>query len=292
MVLYILSQIFGGIALILALLVYVQKDRKKLLIFGTITNATLTISFLFLQSWIAAALFGLASLRMLTFYFMDKKNTRLGISIAILVAFLLANVVSTLFTWTWWYDFLLMAAACAFTFGVWMKGEHLVRINNLIYASLLVYHNIIIANWMGLAVSICLIISVVIFYMQKAVKHFRREKNSGVKSHEMRLYSKPFLLIESGIKTIEYRLNDLKRQSIRVGDSITFYELPEEKNTIKVTVLGLKKYKNLLEMYTDTFEEYLKDFYVNPQSAVDDTTYFADADIQKFGCLAIRFRKE
>lgn len=176
MVLYIFSQVFGCIALILMLLVYVQKDRNKLLIFGTITNVALTISFLFLQSWIAAGLFGIASLRMISFYFLDKKQVKVGVSVAVLVVFLIANVISTLFTWTWWYDFLLMAGVCAFTFGVWTKGEHLVRITNAIYNCLLIYHNIIIFNWMGLAVAVAGLVSVGVYYVRKIVERSHLKK--------------------------------------------------------------------------------------------------------------------
>ena len=43
--------------------------------------------------------------------------------------------------------------------------------------------------------------------------------------HEMKLNKEPFEKIRDGKKTIELRLNDEKRQRVRVGDSIVFRSL-------------------------------------------------------------------
>lgn len=112
-----------------------------------------------------------------------------------------------------------------------------------------------------------------------------------MKNHDMRLHAEPFEMIESGIKDIEYRLNDDKRKEINIGDTITFYKRPEETQTIKVLVTDLKHYKNLLEMYTATFERDFKNRYENPQAVVDDTPYYTDEEVEKHGCLAIYFKK-
>lgn len=40
--------------------------------------------------------------------------------------------------------------------------------------------------------------------------------------HEMGLYEVPFRSIEQRLKTVEIRLNDLKRQQVQVGDQIQF----------------------------------------------------------------------
>lgn len=107
----------------------------------------------------------------------------------------------------------------------------------------------------------------------------------------MNLYEGPYSRIKSGIKTIEYRLNDEKRQTVAVGDIITFYKLPEKKESIKTTVTDLKYYDTLLEMYTDTFDLYLKDIYDTPEDVVEATTYYTEEEVKKYGCVAIYFKK-
>lgn len=112
-----------------------------------------------------------------------------------------------------------------------------------------------------------------------------------MQNHEMKLQDNPFDLIEQNIKTIEYRLNDEKRKKIKVGDSITFHNINDANKMLKVIVIELRHYKDLLEMYKDTFNMYLKDYYNNPEEAVLDTPYYSNEEIEKYGCLGIIFKR-
>lgn len=112
-----------------------------------------------------------------------------------------------------------------------------------------------------------------------------------MKNHEMRLHEGPFNMIANDVKDIEYRLNDEKRKEIQIGDTITFYKRPLLKDTIKVLVTDLKYYKTLLEMYSATFERDFKDRYNSPQDVVDDTPYYTNEEVEKYGCVAIYFKK-
>lgn len=58
-------------------------------------------------------------------------------------------------------------------------------------------------------------------------------------NHNMKLNPSPFTAIETGKKNIELRLNDQKRQQIKIGDTITFSNTDdsEQKLYTKVTVL-------------------------------------------------------
>ena len=112
-----------------------------------------------------------------------------------------------------------------------------------------------------------------------------------MKTHEMRLNDIYFDQIKSGKKDIEYRLNDEKRQLLKIGDHIIFYKRPEEKETITVKVVGLKTYHTLLEMYQDTFDRFLKDTFTSPEEVVKATTYYSAEEVEKYGCLAIFIQK-
>jgi len=65
----------------------------------------------------------------------------------------------------------------------------------------------------------------------------------------MTLFEESFNKIKNKQKSIEVRLNDDKRQNIRVGDLITFYKLTEktERTTVKVLQnIHLKALKNYI----------------------------------------------
>lgn len=67
--------------------------------------------------------------------------------------------------------------------------------------------------------------------------------------HNMGLYETPFNSIKSGRKIVEVRLYDEKRRKIKLGDTIKFTKVPENNETIKVEVTGLRKYPTFREMY-------------------------------------------
>lgn len=58
-------------------------------------------------------------------------------------------------------------------------------------------------------------------------------------THKMNLQDKYFDFIKNGTKRIELRLNDEKRQQIKIGDSIEF---SNEKDKFTAKVIGLLKY--------------------------------------------------
>ena len=66
--------------------------------------------------------------------------------------------------------------------------------------------------------------------------------------HKMRLVDFAFNAIKNGEKDIEIRLNDEKRQLIKIGDIIEFKNLDTDE-TINVEVINLYKYDNFDELF-------------------------------------------
>ena len=108
--------------------------------------------------------------------------------------------------------------------------------------------------------------------------------------HEMKLDNKPFELIKNGSKTIEMRLYDEKRQSIKIGDIIEFTNrLTEEK--IKVEVLALHKFANFTKMYANfnkVLLGYKEDEEANP---LDMEKYYSKEEQTKYGVVGIEIKK-
>ena len=59
--------------------------------------------------------------------------------------------------------------------------------------------------------------------------------------HTMNVQAKYYNLLKSGIKTVELRLFDEKRQKIKVGDEIVFSNLSDPNDHFKALVLGLHR---------------------------------------------------
>ena len=67
-------------------------------------------------------------------------------------------------------------------------------------------------------------------------------------THHLQLATIPFKAITSGVKTIESRLYDEKRQAIQLGDTIIFTNRENINQTVPVEVIGLLRYETFHDL--------------------------------------------
>ncbi len=107
-------------------------------------------------------------------------------------------------------------------------------------------------------------------------------------THQMKLQLSPFEKIKARTKTIEIRLNDEKRQLLKVGDKIEFSLMTDPSQTVKVEVVDLEKFSTFKEM----FAAYPAREYGGENQ--DDWElmykYYSPQDEAKYGVLAIRVK--
>lgn len=110
-----------------------------------------------------------------------------------------------------------------------------------------------------------------------------------MKNHIMNLNPAPFEMIKSGIKTIELRLFDEKRQKIKVGDSITFISTKNVEETLQVKVKALYLFESFDELYKSL--PLLKCGYteedIHTASPDDMEVYYSAEKQQKYGVVGI-----
>lgn len=109
--------------------------------------------------------------------------------------------------------------------------------------------------------------------------------------HEMCLADEPFDMIVSGKKIIEVRLNDEKRGEISAGDIIVFYRKSHINDMCAVTVIGLRRYNNFLQLFSS---ERLADTgctdMTAEQAAQSMYKYYSPEQEEKDGVLAIEIK--
>lgn len=69
-------------------------------------------------------------------------------------------------------------------------------------------------------------------------------------NHSLQLATVPFDAITTGIKTIESRLFDEKRQQIQLGDTITFTNRETPDQTQSTKVIGLLRYNTFHDLFS------------------------------------------
>ena len=99
-----------------------------------------------------------------------------------------------------------------------------------------------------------------------------------------------FNLIKSGTKTIELRLNDLKRQKIKVGDLIEFTNrITDEKMVVRVVdLIKFNSFSDLYKNFSKVSMGYREDEDANPS---DMELYYSLEEQEKYGVLAIKIEK-
>jgi len=100
-----------------------------------------------------------------------------------------------------------------------------------------------------------------------------------------------FRVVKKGIKNVEVRVNDQKRQNLKIGDTIAFYKRPSDDEMIEVVVTNLKYYNNFEELgnYYPMERLYLRDF--NKDAWYDlMKRFYSTEEVIKYGVVAIEFK--
>ena len=101
-----------------------------------------------------------------------------------------------------------------------------------------------------------------------------------------------FEIVKNGTKDVEVRLNDEKRQQLKIGDTLIFLKRPLEDEEIRAQVEGLDYYedfKTLVEQY-DMKELYLEE-YTKEMFLKELEKFYTLEQQKKYGVVAIRFKK-
>ena len=110
---------------------------------------------------------------------------------------------------------------------------------------------------------------------------------------DMKLQKEYYNYIKNGTKRIEIRLNDEKRSKIKINDIIKFHLIDNEDEFIKVKVMGLLKYNNIIDLINDHDMKLLTryDMKSNELIHIFNDIYSIEKQ-QIYGILGIRFKLE
>ena len=108
--------------------------------------------------------------------------------------------------------------------------------------------------------------------------------------HEMKLHNQPFEKIKSGTKTIELRLNDEKRQLLKIKDIIEFTNRTTNEKLL-VEIEDLYKYPSFEELYKH-FDKVSMGYNEDEEAnSKDMEEYYSKEEQDKYGVLGIQIRK-
>jgi ASC-1-like (ASCH) protein len=106
--------------------------------------------------------------------------------------------------------------------------------------------------------------------------------------HCLQLHPLPFAQIKSGTKTIEVRLNDEKRQTIAVGDTIVFVSRADTEDRVRTMVAGLLHYPTFQALYAAHPPEIYGAIHADEYVRMYE--YYTREDEVRYGVLGIQVR--
>lgn len=112
--------------------------------------------------------------------------------------------------------------------------------------------------------------------------------------HIMKINANAFERMKLGIKLREYRVNDEKRQQVRVGDTIEFQKLPDLDEKILMDVKEIELYDSLDAAIESHFEEDFSDRHVDVIRTVNsfyDKGYYDKNEVDKYGMVVFQIKK-
>lgn len=108
--------------------------------------------------------------------------------------------------------------------------------------------------------------------------------------HEMKLNNGPYVNIKNGTKTIELRLNDDKRQLLKIKDLIEFTNR-ETLEQMLVEIQNLYHYPSFDELYKH-FDKVSMGYKENDVADPKDMEkYYSKEEQEKYGVLGIEINK-
>ena len=108
--------------------------------------------------------------------------------------------------------------------------------------------------------------------------------------HEMKLNNGPYVNIKNGTKTVELRLNDEKRQLLKIKDLIEFTNR-ETLEQMLVEIQNLYHYPSFDELYKH-FDKVSMGYKENDVADPKDMEkYYSKEEQEKYGVLGIEIKK-
>ena len=151
--------LFGALGILVNVLIYQQKDAKRLVLFKLASDVVWSLHYFFLSAYTAMAISMIAIVRELTFY---KEKKSKAANSALLVFFIILSIASAYITWGGYKSLLPTCASIISVISFWRKSPRLSRFLALPISFSMLTYDIFSGSHLGVANEIFTICSTVI----------------------------------------------------------------------------------------------------------------------------------
>ena len=143
----IFVQGIGAVSLICSLLSFQQKKRRNIMLFQMSASLLFSLQLLLLGAFTGACVDFISFIR--TLVFEKRGKYKWADSPFLLIAFLLAMIVSGIVTWDNIYSLLAILGSCLSTLALWMKSERKILLISLLVGPCWIVYNLLHGSYTG-----------------------------------------------------------------------------------------------------------------------------------------------
>lgn len=114
-ILFVIAQGFGGVAVILGFLSFIQKRKQTILVLQLVTALVFTAHYVLLEAYSAVPLNFLGAVACVFYYYLDKQGKR---NVLIPLVFVVLKVVLGVLAWKGWHSALVITGVVVSTLGL------------------------------------------------------------------------------------------------------------------------------------------------------------------------------
>jgi len=177
---FVISQIFGAINIIIALIRYQYKDKAKTLRLAAVGNVFKALNYVFLLNWSLAGLKLVSIAKNLMFAKTSKGMMKFWKSLLIFIIFSLISTAVVLVAWWFsrlWFEWVILAVVLFANFGKWVKGIHWLRISAIFYRVAMIVNSVrFFFNPTNLIKAVVVICSITVFYIRMLRESIKNKK--------------------------------------------------------------------------------------------------------------------
>jgi hypothetical protein len=164
----IITQVIGFVAMILIVISFQQKTRKKILTLQLISMSLWTVHFLMLGAYTGMALNLVSAVR--SYFYAVRETKKWANHDAIPVIFFLLSVVFSVVTWAGPASLLPMAAVCISTVVLWSKNPRVIRVCSYPASISWLTFNILSGSYAGTMTEIFIQVSIIVGIIRFDIK--------------------------------------------------------------------------------------------------------------------------
>ena len=166
---FIISQVFGLLYLIIFSYALQIKDKSKTLKWYAIGNILSIFSNALLLNFVLVGTKSVSFFKNISFSWLQKNRGKTSklFSFFILVFFILLAYIVGIFTWNGlWFNWVLISMLAISYYGEWHKNIHLLRIGSFLYISAVFVNALMFTNVADMIMCMITVVAIIFFYLR------------------------------------------------------------------------------------------------------------------------------